>query len=187
MRPRKSSTEQVLIRSAQCFKSYGYTACSMGKLAEACDVSKAAFYYDYPSKDALLMDILNMTHLHLNEQIFNALTQKTAQPQQQFTMAHQRAVEFFSYGEMGCLVGILSTERHLLSTDLVTKLQLIFHDWQNAFEAFFKFYLDEATAQKLAKISLADYEGAILMARLKQDSSYLDLVLERILAQLAVS
>ncbi len=47
MRPRKSSTEQVLIRSAQCFKSYGYTACSMGKLAEACDVSKAAFYYDF--------------------------------------------------------------------------------------------------------------------------------------------
>ncbi|MGA8884031.1 MAG: helix-turn-helix domain-containing protein [Acinetobacter sp.] len=53
MRPRKLSREQLL-RSALCFKQHGYTAASVSRLAQACGLSKAAFYYDFSSKDALL-------------------------------------------------------------------------------------------------------------------------------------
>jgi AcrR family transcriptional regulator len=44
------------------FAEQGYDRASMGKLAEACGVSKALIYHYYPSKDALLFDILD-THL----------------------------------------------------------------------------------------------------------------------------
>lgn len=53
-----------------------------------------------------------------------------------------------------------------------------------AFYQLFKIHLDENEAQTLAKQSLADYEGAILMYRLNDDPFYLDQVKQRILKQL---
>lgn len=53
-----------------------------------------------------------------------------------------------------------------------------------AFYQLFKTHLDENDAKILAKQSLADYEGAILMDRLNDDLFYLDQVKQRILKQL---
>jgi AcrR family transcriptional regulator len=52
----------ILATAAAFFAEQGYDRASMGKLAEACGVSKALIYHYYPSKDALLFDILD-THL----------------------------------------------------------------------------------------------------------------------------
>lgn len=187
MRPRKLSKEQVLLQSAQCFKSYGYTACSMGILAEACGLSKAAFYYDYPTKDALVMDMLSMTQLKLRHGIFHALQEQTADPQSQFMQIHQQAVQFFNFGGLGCLAGAMSMESRHLPQQINEKLREIFREWQHAFEAFFSHSFSQSKALDLAKISVADYEGAILMARITQDESYLTLIRDRILNQLADS
>ena len=46
--------------------------------------------------------------------------------------------------------------------------------------------MDQADAQILAKISVADYEGAILMYRLNNDLFYLNQVKARISQQLAL-
>lgn len=54
--------EAILHTAAAFFARHGYDRASMGKLAEACGVSKALIYHYYPSKDALLFDILD-THL----------------------------------------------------------------------------------------------------------------------------
>lgn len=65
-----------------------------------------------------------------------------------------------------------------------SKIRRYFQDWQNAFYQLFKQNLDENTAQNLAKISVADYEGAILMYRLNNDLFYLDQIKSRILQTL---
>ncbi|WP_213033032.1 hypothetical protein [Acinetobacter terrae] len=53
-----------------------------------------------------------------------------------------------------------------------------------AFYQLFKINLDENEARILAKQSLADYEGAILMDFLNDDLFYLAQVKQRILRQL---
>jgi len=53
-----------------------------------------------------------------------------------------------------------------------------------AFYQLFKMQLTDHEAQILAKQSLADYEGAILMYRLNDDLFYLDQVKQRIIKQL---
>ncbi|WP_214646151.1 hypothetical protein [Acinetobacter terrae] len=53
-----------------------------------------------------------------------------------------------------------------------------------AFYQLFKINLDENEARILAKQSLADYEGVILMDRLNDDGFYLAQVKQRILKQL---
>lgn len=52
----------ILKTAAEFFAENGFDRASMGKLAQACGVSKALIYHYYPSKDALLFDILD-THL----------------------------------------------------------------------------------------------------------------------------
>lgn len=103
---------------------------------------------------------------------------------QHFEQIHERAVQFFSYGVKGCLVGILSIEALYQSNDILEKIRAIFQDWEMAFYQLFKIQLTENEAKILAKQSLADYEGAILMYRLNDDLFYLDQVKQRILKQL---
>jgi AcrR family transcriptional regulator len=58
----EAKREAILKTAAVFFAKHGFDRASMGKLADACGVSKALIYHYYPSKDALLFDILD-THL----------------------------------------------------------------------------------------------------------------------------
>lgn len=58
----EAKRDAILKTAAVFFAEQGYDRASMGRLAEACGVSKALIYHYYPSKDALLFDIID-THL----------------------------------------------------------------------------------------------------------------------------
>lgn len=181
MRPQKLSTEQMLNSCALQFKAHGYAGTSMDMLAKACGLSKASFYYYYPSKEALLMQVLEHTHQYLNRSLFKLEDFTVIDTSTQFQTIHEKAVLFFSYEIKGCLMGILSLEANDISYTVLQKIRTIFQDWQHALYQLFKQTLNEQDALKVAKITVADYEGAILMYRLYQDIFYLDQVKKRVL------
>lgn len=187
MRPQKLSKEQIQLHCIQTFKTHGYAGTSMDLLAKSCGLSKAAFYYYYPNKEALVLDILQFSQQYLNHKLFSILRDTHLEYYVRFEHAHQQAVNFFSIGIQGCLVGMLSLEIPHLSEQIHLKIQSIFQDWELALLHYFQQVMPIAQAQVLAKISVADYEGAILMTRLKQDDFYLTHVGERILKQLSIS
>ena len=78
-------------------------------------------------------------------------------------------------------MGILSLEANDISYTVLQKIRTIFQDWQHVLYQLFKQTLNEQDALKVAKITVADYEGAILMYRLYQDIFYLDQVKKRVL------
>ena len=180
MRPQKLTAEQMLNTCALQFKAHGYAGTSMDMLAKACSLSKASFYYYYPNKEALLLKVLEHTHQYLKQQLFLLHDFNKVNVLTQFENIHIKAVQFFSYEIKGCLVGIISLEASSISEIIMLKIREIFQDWQNTFFQLFKHKLDENTANTLAKISVADYEGAILMYRLNHDFFYLDQVKLRI-------
>lgn len=184
MRPQKLSSEQMLSTCAIQFKTHGYAGTSMEMLAKACGLSKASFYYYAPNKEALLLKVLEHTHQYLNQQLFKLDDFNEVDPIAQFENMHAKAVQFFSYEIKGCLVGIISLEASAISEQIYQKIRDIFQDWQNTFFQIFKQKLDTDTAQNLAKVSIADYEGAILMYRLNHDPFYLDQVKSRVLHSL---
>ncbi|HTD04960.1 TetR/AcrR family transcriptional regulator [Undibacterium sp.] len=51
--------DEILERAAQAFAANGYPGTSMNDLASACGTSKARLYHYYPSKDAILFDLLD--------------------------------------------------------------------------------------------------------------------------------
>lgn len=184
MRPRKLSREQLLLQSALCFKQHGYTGASVSMLAQACGLSKAAFYYDFSSKDALLYEILDTTHQQLRNGIFLQLRQTHSNLTAAYRQIHANAEYFFSFGGMGCLAGILSAEQPNLPEMIQKKLRDVFQDWEQAFFIFFCQCMHETQAQIWAKLSVADYEGAILMSRIRPEAGYLSLLQQRIISQL---
>ena len=186
MRPQKLSKEQIQLHCMQTFKTHGYAGTSMDLLAKSCGLSKAAFYY-YPNKEALVLDILQVSQQYLNHKLFSILCDTHLEYYVRFEHLHQQAVRFFNAGVQGCLVGMLSLEVPHLSEQIHLKIQSIFQDWELALLHYFQQVMPIAQAEALAKISVADYEGAILMTRLKQDDFYLTHVAERILKQLSMA
>jgi TetR/AcrR family transcriptional regulator len=67
----------ILKRAAALFAGQGYDRTSMSEIAAALGVSKALFYHYYPSKDALLFDIIRA---HLEELV--SVTEAAADPSQ---------------------------------------------------------------------------------------------------------
>ncbi len=184
MRPQKLTTEQMLNICALQLKAHGYAGTSIDMLAKACGLSKASFYYYYPNKEALLLKVLEHTQDYLNQHLFALQDFAEIDAITQFNHLHAKAMQFFSYEIKGCLVGIISLEAGSISTAIVQKIRDIFKDWQQCFYLIFQQKMDDHRAQILAKFSIADYEGAILMYRLNDDIFYLEQVKSRILQTL---
>lgn len=51
-----------------------HTCTSMDVLARSGGLCKAAFYYYYPHKEALVLDILDVSQLYLKHKLFSILT-----------------------------------------------------------------------------------------------------------------
>ena len=60
----------ILAMAAEVFASEGIARASMIKVARNCGISKANIYHYYPSKDALIFDILNSYLSALRDQIY---------------------------------------------------------------------------------------------------------------------
>jgi len=76
----EAKREAILHTAATFFAEHGFDRASMGRLAEACGVSKALIYHYYPSKDALLFDILD-THLTALVEVVEAAASEPGTPQ----------------------------------------------------------------------------------------------------------
>lgn len=184
MRPQKLSREQLLQYCMPVFKQHGYQGTSMAMLASACDLTKGAFYYEYQDKESLVADMLSYVHQLVDHKLFS-LVYEAGTVQMRYQRLHEQAVKFFSQGGMGCLMAVIGGEARYLSPSLLGLTRQFLSRWQQTMQVLFDEVYPKAQADALAKQSVADYEGAILLGRIYDDPSYLQAVYERIDAQLA--
>ena len=184
MRPSKLTKEQMLTNCALEFKKHGYHGTSMQMLADVCGLTKGAFYYYYPNKESLLEDILLETNEYLQKNLFSIAGITSLSVIERFEKMHQIATHFFCSTEKGCLMGIISIEALYSLPNILPIIQQFFLDWQRAFTILYSSKYQESEAIILAKQTVADYEGAILMFRVTNDESYINLLKNRIELQL---
>ena len=77
-------------------KTPGYAGTSMDLLAKYTGLSTAAFYYYYPNKEALVLDILQVSQQYLNHKLFSILCDTHLEYCVRFEHLHQQSVSFFS-------------------------------------------------------------------------------------------
>ncbi|HFP7024674.1 TPA: TetR/AcrR family transcriptional regulator [Acinetobacter baumannii] len=184
MRPSKLTRAEMLNSCALEFKKHGYHGTSMQMLASACGLTKGAFYYHYSNKENLLKDILIETNEYLHKNLFSIPEIQTLTVMEKFEKMHQIATHFFCTTEKGCLMGIISIEALYSLPNILPIIQRFFSDWQRSLTTLYSFKYPENEATVFAKQSVAEYEGAILMYRVTNDETYIDLLKSRIQAQL---
>lgn len=184
MRPLKISREELLLRCASTFKRLGYHGTTMDVLATACGFTKASFYHHYPSKESLLRDVLEWTHQGLNQTLFAVAYDEKLTAEERLAKFGRKAARLFQNDSMGCLMGVVSVDATYGKSELMAPIHAFFDDWAKAFAHLFVGRVDEAQALQTAKQWVADYEGAILLARIYGDSTYIDTVTQRALIYL---
>jgi AcrR family transcriptional regulator len=60
----RSARDKILAAAVQLFAEYGYHASSMREIARIAGIQAASIYYHYPSKQALLVEIMQV---HMNQ------------------------------------------------------------------------------------------------------------------------
>lgn len=185
MRPLKVSRDELLQRCANTFKRLGYHGTTMEALSTACGLTKASFYHHYPNKEALLRDVLEWTHERLQQSLFVIAFDDSLTPQERLGRMGRKATKLFLDDSIGCLMGVIAVDAAYGKVELMAPIRRFLDDWAAAFAQLYSAGHGAEQAQRLARQLVADFEGAILLARIYNDPAYIDAVTERGLQQLA--
>ena len=181
MRPLKLPRDELLLRCAATFKRLGYHGTTMDVLATACGFTKASFYHHYPSKESLLRDVLDWTHQNASQTLFAVAFDEELTPEERLKKMGRKAARLFQDDSIGCLMGVVAVDAAYGKSELMVPIRDFFDAWAKAFAHLFVGRLDEAQALQVARQWVADFEGAILLARIYGDSAYIDTVTQRAL------
>ena len=64
--------------SARLFRQHGYAAVTLRSIAEAAGIKAASIYYHFPSKDVIVLEVLDAGILAVEKAVRNAVNAKTA-------------------------------------------------------------------------------------------------------------
>lgn len=88
MQARSAATRQKILQAAlSLFSQSGYDATGVAEICQAAGVSKGAFYYHFPSKQALFLDLLEGWLADLDRQLVSLGAEHTSAPQAVYAMA----------------------------------------------------------------------------------------------------
>ncbi|MGA3682803.1 TetR/AcrR family transcriptional regulator [Pseudomonas graminis] len=182
MRPAKISQQDLMTRCAAVFKAAGYHGTSMEALAQACGLTKASFYHHYRSKDVLLERILLHTHESLRVTLFKVAFDDSLTPEDRLQVIGAKTRKLFASGSVGCLMGVMAIDVAYSLPHLLVPIRLFMDEWALALAHIFveRFSAEEALAK--ARRAVADYEGAMLMARISGELAPIDAVTESAIA-----
>lgn len=181
MRPLKISRDELLQRCATTFKRLGYHGTTMDTLASACGLTKASFYHHYPNKESLLRDVLEWTHQIIKQTLFALAFDEKLAPGERLEKMGRKALRLFQGEATGCLMGVIAIDATYGKSELMQPIRNFLDEWAKTLAHLFASRFDEAQALAMGRQLVADYEGAILLARIYGDPGYIEQVTRRAL------
>lgn len=177
--PPNQASDEILVRCIAVFKRYGYHGTTMDALATACGLTKAAFYHYYRSKQALAIDALEWSHKMANEHLLAIAYSQELSIEQRAQKMAAAGRKWFLKEPIGCAMGVMLVDAAHGVPELLPVIKRFFADWARALTHLLSERLPPERAARRARLLVADYEGAILMARLFRDPTYMEAVNER--------
>lgn len=182
MPKQKVDAKGVIKTALKIFRSKGYYNTSMKDIGSACDLKKGSLYHYFPSKDKLMMAVIEHLHSYYKRKVFALAYEEDKTPRERLLELGDISEKQFFNADSGCMMGFLALEVANGSLPEVTPLvREFFDEWKNALHHLFKFKYDNETAEHIAKASVAGIEGAVMMMRLYNDQTYLKVVHQTIL------
>ena len=170
----KETAQQILDVAQELVRCRGYSAFSYADISKQVGIRKASIHYHFPSKEALVKDLVTRYRTHFQRQL-TILEQSDADPQTQL----QQFVGLYRAGLSDCqmcLCGILSAEIQILPDTVkqeVREFLAMVQTWLQAVlttgerQGCLQLRLSPETE---AALLLATVQGAQLLARTEEDS-----------------
>jgi TetR/AcrR family transcriptional regulator, transcriptional repressor for nem operon len=169
--PGQETRQRILQTAFQLFHEQGYNATGIATILRETDLNAGSLYHFFPSKDALLVGVLEFALVLLRPAVMEPAERRTDDPiKRVFALMQQYREGMQTTGcKMGCPIGNLALE---VADDNAQARQLIQRNFEN-WKLAVKKWLDDAGPRlprsvdraKLAGFVLTVMEGGIMQAR----------------------
>lgn len=168
----KVNDTSVLEAALYCFRTRGYHGTSMADIAEHLGILKGSLYHYYPSKEALMLKLLQNVRDYFQRKAFEQAKDPNIPADLRMARFVEVASRFYQHPTQACLMG--STGLHTFADQPLFQpvIRGFFQDWIEAFTAIYSAHLPAPEARQLAEQSVAEVEGAILMMCLMNNLSF---------------
>jgi len=162
----KTDKETIIIKSIHLFKVHGYYKTSMADLAKGCGLIKGSIYHHFKGKQDLGLKCLQHIHKVFNESIFSYAYDENLSPQEKMDAFCQGVEVYFLNSEGGCLLGNWSLEVINDIPEFKDEIRAYFDSWEDALVCILISKYNKKEAHLLAKASIANIQGSLMMMRL---------------------
>lgn len=106
-------------------------------------------------------------------------------PTERLALMGKKSKKLFQDDSIGCLMGVVAIDATYTKAELMAPIRAFLDDWALALSKIFIRKLGKKEAQRTARQLVAEYEGAILMARIYNEPAMIDAVTQKALVRLA--
>lgn len=180
----KITKDDIVAKAVEIFRKQGYYKTSMSDLAEACGLQKGSFYHHFKSKEELMQAVLKRVHEYYNKKVFSIAYQEGMSAEDRFLKLFEKQEPIITQDLAGCLFGNMTLESMSNTMEFKDLLRDFFSDWVAAFQHLYKEKHNETEALALARQSVMEIEGALMMMRLYDSTDLLEDTRKRVLERL---
>jgi TetR/AcrR family transcriptional regulator, lmrAB and yxaGH operons repressor len=174
MPPEQPPRRRIVETAGHLFGTRGYAATTLRDVVEAADAPWGSLHHYFPGgKEQLAVEALELRGAEIAEVITAsfAATRTPASAMRRFFDDSIALLERAHFG-IGCPVAAVVVETANDGSALRSTCREILGTWSAAFEEGLRGAgIDARRARTLARLVIAQYEGALLVARVEQDAS----------------
>jgi AcrR family transcriptional regulator len=184
MAKQKITRDELVSRTAMVFRKQGYYNTTMNDIGKICGLLKGSIYHYFQSKEELMVEVLKTAYEEASIHIYPIAYDKSLSYQSRLsTMLNMAELSLYSNGTVGggCLFGRIGLEIGALFPESTEIIKTHFNAYMEAFETIFQEAVSAKQAKELAKQTLTEIQGAILLGMIYSDTSYFAEAKQRIM------
>ncbi|XKH00893.1 TetR/AcrR family transcriptional regulator [Marinobacter nauticus] len=182
--PRKredlTETRELLLHAGlEVLTEKGFSSVGIDQILRRVGVPKGSFYHYFKSKEAFGLELIDRYTRFFAHKLDQHFLNTELSPLDRVRGFVDDAAEGMARYDFrrGCLIGTLGQEMAVLPESFRSKLRETFEDWENRFKAClveaqrYGELSEDADTEQLANFFWIGWEGAVLRAKLEQEST----------------
>ena len=164
----------------ELFATRGFAQTSVDHILKEADCQPGSFYHAFPSKESLLLAVLDAYHSGIDEMLLKPAWLGIDDPLERVfaLLARYRMLILATDCEYGCPIGSLARVMHMARKPVRERIAANFSAWTNAVHGCFleaaERFEPNTNLRDLAEFTLTTMEGAVMQTRTFKDIAYFD-------------
>lgn len=173
MPKQKVDKDFILQESFKLFRNKSFYNTSMSDIADVCGIQKGSLYHYFPSKESLMIAVIERTHQHFNEHIFSIAYDEKLDVLKRADKMFRKTEEMFIDRNEGNLIGNIGIETARIYPEFAPIIQGFYLDWSKAVKNIIKDNIDIKYQDNVVELVITEIEGALTLMRIFREPGYL--------------